>query len=128
MARNGNSGAPELMVLMRSTASSDEVDHIVGLIQESGAGAHVDQSGEATVIGVIGQRAQIAALPFEGLPGVERVVPLRKGFKWVSREFLDRDTVIDICGRKVGGGQLRADGRAVRRRELRADAAGRART
>ena len=103
MARNGNSGAPELMVLMRSTASSDEVDHIVGLIQESGAGAHVDQSGEATVIGVIGQRAQIAALPFEGLPGVERVVPLRKGFKWVSREYLDRDTVIDICGRKVGG-------------------------
>ena len=125
MARNGNSGAPELMVLMRSTASSDEVDHIVGLIQESGAGAHVDQSGEATVIGVIGQRAQIAALPFEGLPGVDRVVPLRKGFKWVSREYLDRDTVhrhLRTQGRRP---PLRDDGRPVRRRELRADAAGR---
>ena len=81
MARNGNSGAPELMVLMRSTASPDDVDHIVGLIQESGAGAHVDPSGEATVIGVIGQRAQIAALPFEGLPGVDRVRAAAQGLQ-----------------------------------------------
>jgi len=92
------------MVLMRASASSDDVDQIVGLIEEAGAGAHVDRGREATVIGAIGERARIAALPLEGLPGVDRVVPLRKPYKWVSREFFNRDTVIDVAGRRVGGG------------------------
>ncbi len=104
MARNGNpTSAPELMVLMRAGASTDDVAQIVGLIEEAGAGAHVDRNREATVIGAIGERARIAALPLEGLPGVDRVVPLRKPYKWVSREFFNRDTVIDIAGRAVGG-------------------------
>ena len=43
-------------------------------------------------------------LPLEGLPGVDQVLPLRKPYKWVSREFLQRDSVIDVLGRKIGGG------------------------
>jgi 3-deoxy-7-phosphoheptulonate synthase len=103
--RNGvQTGSPEMMVVMRASASPEEVAHIVGLIEEAGGGAHVTEDGDATVIGAIGERAQIAVLPLEGLPGVEAVLPLRKPYKWVSREFSKTDTVVDVLGHKIGGG------------------------
>ena len=103
--RNGaQTGSPEMMVVMRASASAEEVAHIVGLIEEAGGGAHVTEDGDATVIGAIGERAQIAVLPLEGLPGVDQVLPLRKPYKWVSREFSKTDTVIDVLGHKIGDG------------------------
>src|SRR4051812_48328243 len=103
--RNGlsSSASPEMMIVMRATASPDDVRHIVGLIEEAGGAAHVTEDRETTVIGAIGDRAQIAVLPLEGLPGVDQVVPLRKAYKWVSREFFARDTVTEVGGRKAGG-------------------------
>jgi len=97
-------GAPELIVVMRADASPDEVRHVLDLIAEAGAGVHVDEGGDVTVISAIGDRAQVATLPLEGLSGVDRVVPLRKEYKRVSREFRSRDTVVDVAGRPVGGG------------------------
>jgi 3-deoxy-7-phosphoheptulonate synthase len=91
---------------MRSTASPEEVRHVLDLIEEAGAGVHVDDGGDVTVISAIGDRAQVATLPLEGLSGVDRVVPLRKEYKRVSREFRSRDTIVDVAGRKIGGGHF----------------------
>ncbi len=104
MRNSAQTGSPEMMVVMRASASAEEVAHIVGLIEEVGGGAHVTEDGDATVIGAIGERAQIAELPLEGLPGVDQVLSLRKPYKWVSREFSRVDTVVDVLGHKVGGG------------------------
>ena len=106
MSTNVPTGAPELIVVMRSTASPDEVRHVLDLITEAGAGVHVDEGGDVTVISAIGDRAQVATLPLEGLSGVDRVVPLRKEYKRVSREFRSRDTIVDVDGRKIGGGHF----------------------
>jgi 3-deoxy-7-phosphoheptulonate synthase len=104
MRNSALTGSPEMMVVMRASASAEDVAHIVGLIEESGGGAHVTEDGDATVIGAIGERAQIAVLPLEGLPGVDQVLSLRKPYKWVSREFSRTDTVVDVLGHRIGGG------------------------
>jgi 3-deoxy-7-phosphoheptulonate synthase len=95
-----------LIVVMRASATAEEVQHVVTLIEDAGAGVHVDEGGEGTVIGAIGDRAIVAGLPLEAVNGVERVVPLRKEYKRVSREFRSRDTVVTIGDCKVGGGHF----------------------
>jgi len=99
-------GAPELIVVMRASATAEEVQHVIALIEGAGAGVHVDAGGEGTVIGAIGDRAIVAGLPLEAVNGVERVVPLRKEYKRVSREFRSRDTVVTVGPCKVGGGHF----------------------
>ncbi|MGI9185935.1 MAG: 3-deoxy-7-phosphoheptulonate synthase [Gaiellales bacterium] len=99
-------GAPELIVVMRSSATAEEVQHVISLIEGAGAGVHVDAGGEGTVIGAIGDRAIVAGLPLEAVNGVERVVPLRKEYKRVSREFRSRDTIVTVGPCKVGGGHF----------------------
>src|SRR5213592_3282899 len=78
-------GSPELLIVMGAHATAEEIDHVVERLAEAGADAHVTPGREATVIGAIGERDALAALPLEGFPGVEQVLPILKPYKLVSR-------------------------------------------
>jgi 3-deoxy-7-phosphoheptulonate synthase len=95
-----------MIIVMKSDATPDDVDQIVSRLESIGSEAHISVGQTRTVIGVIGDRDRVQQLPWEALPGVERAVPVLKPFKFVSRDFRDEDTVIDVRGVKVGGGSL----------------------
>jgi 3-deoxy-7-phosphoheptulonate synthase len=97
-------GSPELLIVMSAHATPEEVDHVVERLAEAGCAAHVTPGREATVIGAIGERELLAALPFEGYAGVEQVLPILKPYKLVSRELSPDPTVIEARGRRIGGG------------------------
>ncbi len=95
-----------MMVIMREGATQEQVAHVVARVQEVGASAHVSEGERVTVIGVIGDREDLTSLPIEVMEGVDRVVAILKPYKLVSREFQQRDTVIDVRGAKIGGGHF----------------------
>jgi 3-deoxy-7-phosphoheptulonate synthase len=94
--------SPELLIVMGPEATPAEVDHVVARLDEAGAIARVSRGREATVIGAIGDRELLAALPLEGYPGVDQVLPILKPYKLVARELTPDPTVIDVDGRRVG--------------------------
>src|SRR5919198_364939 len=96
--------SPELLIIMSGTATPAEVEHVVARLEEAGASAHVTPGKQATVIGAIGERELIAALPLEGYPGVDHVLPILKPYKLVSREISPDPTVIEVRGRRIGDG------------------------
>src|SRR5213592_2457265 len=97
-------GSPELLIVMGAGATPDQTEHVLGRLQEAGVDARVTRGREATVIGVIGERELLAALPLEGFPGVEQVLPILKPYKLVSRELRRDPTVIEARGRRIGDG------------------------
>jgi 3-deoxy-7-phosphoheptulonate synthase len=97
-------GSPELLVVMGASATSDQTEHVLARLAEQGIDARVQRGREATVIGLIGDREQLALLPLEGFPGVESVVPILKPYKLVARESAPDPTVIDVDGRRLGDG------------------------
>src|ERR671925_1375666 len=97
-------GSPELLIVMSVHATPEEVEHVVERLADAGADAHVTPGREATVIGAIGEREALAALPLEGFAGVEQVLPILKPYKLVARELAPDPTVIDVRGRRVGDG------------------------
>jgi 3-deoxy-7-phosphoheptulonate synthase len=94
--------SPELLIVMGPEATPAEVEHVVTRLDEAGAIARVSRGREATVIGAIGDRELLAALPLEGYPGVDQVLPILKPYKLVARELTPDPTVIDVDGRRVG--------------------------
>src|SRR5205823_11406003 len=96
LRRMATVGSPELMIVMGAHATSEQVDEVVARLEEAGAQAHVTPGKQATVIGVIGEREHLAALPLEGYPGVEQVLPILKPYKLVSRELSPDPTVIEV--------------------------------
>ncbi|NPV59854.1 MAG: 3-deoxy-7-phosphoheptulonate synthase [Actinobacteria bacterium] len=93
-----------MVIVMREGASEAEIAEIVELLHKVGAEAHVSKGEFRTVIGVIGDRERVMQMPFEAYPAVERVVPIMKPYKLVSREFQDEPTVIRVGEAEIGGG------------------------
>ena len=96
-----------MMIVMRETATEDEVGAVIAKIEGTGARSHRISGARLTVIGAIGdveQDVSIASLGLEGQPGVDRVVPILKPYKLASAQITHGErTVLDINGRKVGG-------------------------
>ena len=92
------------MIVMKSTATDQEVQAVIDRVESVGARTHLSRGQEVTVIGAIGDREHVARLELEGAAGVDRVVPILKPYKLASAQFKHgRRTVLDIAGRKVGG-------------------------
>jgi 3-deoxy-7-phosphoheptulonate synthase len=96
----------EMMIVMDETASQEDVERILELLDEAGAKGHVSTSDVVTVIGVMGERDVVAGLPLEAYPGVDKVLPILKPYKLVSREFRRTDTVVTVGGTSLGGGHV----------------------
>jgi 3-deoxy-7-phosphoheptulonate synthase len=91
-----------MMIVMKSTATEDEIQSVIARIESCGAKAHPSRGEEVTVIGAVGDREHVARLGLEGSPGVESVVPILKPYKLASSQMRE-PTVIDIAGRLIGG-------------------------
>src|SRR3712207_7526231 len=96
-----------MMIVMKSTASEEEIAAVIARIESCGARAHPSRGEEVTVIGAIGDREHVARLGLEGAPGVEQVVPILKPYKLSSRQLKGEErTVLEIGGRRIGGGHF----------------------
>src|SRR3954447_118190 len=93
-----------MMIVMKPTATEDEVQAVIERIESVGAHAHPSRGEEVTVIGAIGDREHVARLGLEGYPGVDKLVPILKPYKLASRQLKgDTRTVLEIGGAKIGG-------------------------
>jgi 3-deoxy-7-phosphoheptulonate synthase len=93
-----------MMIVMKATATEEEIQHVLDRIESCGARAHPSRGEEVTVIGAIGDREHVARLGLEGSPGVEQVVPILKPYKLASSQLRGSErTVVEIDGRRIGG-------------------------
>ena len=96
-----------MMIVMKEEATQEQIDSVVVRVESVGAHAHISEGEVLTVIGAIGDRERIANLDLEGTDGVDRVVPITKPYKLASSQFRHGvPTVIEIDGRKIGGGHF----------------------
>lgn len=91
-----------MMIVMKQGATEEEIGHVVDRLHGVGLEAHISQGVFQTVIGIIGERDSIDSLPIEAFAGVERVIPILKPYKLVSREFRSEDTVVKVDGVSFG--------------------------
>ena len=96
-----------MMIVMKETATDEEIGAVIEKIEGAGALAHPIKGARLTVIGAIGdveQDVNVEGLGLEGQPGVDRVMPILKPYKLASAQIRHGErTVIDIEGRKIGG-------------------------
>jgi 3-deoxy-7-phosphoheptulonate synthase len=93
----------QFVVVMRGEATDDHVEDVLVRLAAVGASGRVAPGRDATVIGAIGESDLLGALSLEAHEGVERVLPVSKPYKLVSRATTPEPTVIQVRGRRVGG-------------------------
>lgn len=95
-----------MIIVLRPDATKKQIDHLIEKVKKLGLKPMVSKGVERTIIGVIGEEDVLRVQPLEAFPGVEKVMPILKPYKLVSREFKSENSVIDVEGVKIGGKKI----------------------
>src|SRR5205085_4739885 len=95
-------GVAAVIIVMSHQATPAEIKAVVERVEEIGLKTELSRGEERTVIGVIGGNAYAYRDAFSHLGGIQEIVPITKPFKLASREFRNKDTIVDLGGVKIG--------------------------
>jgi 3-deoxy-7-phosphoheptulonate synthase len=95
-----------MIVILRPGHTQEEFEKITKKIEDLGLIPHISKGKERTVIGVVGEDAIAHREQLELLPGVEKIIPILKPYKLVSREFKDTNTIVEVDGVKIGSNEI----------------------
>ena len=95
-----------MIIVLKKGSTEKEIQHVAKRIEEMGLKPHISKGVEMTVIGAIGDESLLKADQLKAIPAVEKVMPIMKPYKLVSREFKKENTIININGVKIGGKKI----------------------
>jgi len=95
-----------MIIIMKPDATDEQINHVTEKLKKLGFGVHLSKGTERTVIGAIGDKTTLQLETIQMLPGVSEIVPIRKPYKLVSREFKVEDTVVEVSEKLNIGDQM----------------------
>ena len=95
-----------MIVILKQNASKEKVEELKQLLLQRGLKLHLSDGEETSLIGLIGDTTQIHEDELKALEVVEDVRRVSEPYKKANRKMHPGDTVIDVCGRKIGGGHF----------------------
>ncbi len=99
-----------MIIILRETATDEQVDHVVERVKDLGLEPHLSRGTYRTVIGVIGDEEVIRNAPLMAIPGVAEVIAVQPAFKLASRTAHPEPSIIEVGSgdhiTKFGGGHL----------------------
>ena len=95
-----------MIAVLKPNATQQQIDSITAWLRSQGLDVHISTGTQHTVLGVIGDTRNVDTELLESLEVVERVTRITEPFKSANRKFHPDDTVVDIGGIKIGGGNF----------------------
>ena len=92
-----------MIVILKPNTPKEQIDEVVQEVQKLGYSPHPIYGELQTVIAAIGdERTHHTLESLSVFPQVERVLPVQKRYKLVSRESRSGETVVDVDGIMIG--------------------------
>lgn len=91
---------------MRMGTPTEEIEKMADRLKKMGFIPHRSQGENYFVFGLVGDTTKIDLGQLESNKNVERVLKVQHPFKLANKLFHPEDTVIDVDGIKIGGGNI----------------------
>ncbi len=95
-----------MVVVIKKNAEKEKRENLIEWLKSQNIDIHISEGEFQTVLGLIGDTSGIDTDLIESLSIVETVKRISEPFKNANRKFHPDDTVIDINGVKIGGGNF----------------------
>ena len=92
-----------MVIIMNPEASAENIKGVIEAIESVGLEAKVMEGAQQKIVGVIGNKARLASVPVDALPGVETSVSISKSYKLASREFHPQSSTVRVGEIEIGG-------------------------
>jgi 3-deoxy-7-phosphoheptulonate synthase len=96
-----------MIIVLKTNVTEPQIQEVVEAVKGFNYEPKLIRGVERTVVACVGdERSHHTLESLTVLPQVESVMPVQKKYKLVSREYQKHDTIIDIDGLKIGGGNF----------------------
>lgn len=95
-----------MIVILKENPEQKQLDNLIAWLKSMDLNIHVSEGTHHTVLGLIGDTTVVDIDLISALDIVEDVKRIAEPFKNANRKFHPDDMVIDIGGRKIGGGNF----------------------
>lgn len=95
-----------MIIVLKPRTTHEDVSRVENMIKRRGLDTHVVEGQEMTIIGCIGDTSKIDSKLFEVNHSVDKVMHVQEPYKLANRAFHPEDSIVDVSGVKIGGGNL----------------------
>lgn len=95
-----------MVVILKDHAEQKKVKNLTDWLENQGLSVHTVKGQYQTILGLIGDTSKVDIDLIQGLDIVENVKRISEPYKNANRKFHPDDTVIDVNGYKIGGGNF----------------------
>ena len=95
-----------MITVLKAETTKKQRDKLIEWFESQGLKVHISEGEFQTVLGLVGDTTKIDEELVESLEMVESVKRISEPFKSANRKFHPEDSVIDISGVKIGGGNF----------------------
>ena len=92
-----------MIIVVKNDCEKSQYNNLVSWIKELGLDVHESRGHQSTVLGLVGDTSKVDLDLISTLDIVEKVQKVSEPYKNANRKFHPEDTVIDVCGNKIGG-------------------------
>ena len=95
-----------MIIVIKNNSDENKVNSLISWVENQGVGVHVSKGDINTILGLVGDTSKIDGDLIEGLDIVDSVKKVSDPFKKANSKFHPDDSVIDVNGIKIGGGNF----------------------
>ncbi len=95
-----------MIVILKHGVDGEKRDQLIQWLKHLGLGVHVSEGEYQTILGLIGDTARVDMDLIASLGIVDSVKRVTDPFKCCNRKFHPADTVVEVGGVKIGGGNF----------------------
>ena len=95
-----------MIAVLKSGVSQEQINNLIEWFKEQGLKVHLSEGDYKTILGLIGDTTKIDIDLLKGLDIIESVTRISEPFKKANRKFHPEDTIVDVSGVKIGGGNF----------------------
>ena len=92
-----------MIIVLKKDAEEAKVEKLKENLVNRGLKLHLSQGEDTTIIGLVGDTTEIEPEQLQAFDVVETVKRIKEPYKKANRSMHPQDSVIDICGKKLGG-------------------------
>lgn len=95
-----------MVVILKHNVEESEIARMKGILEGYGCKVTVMNGSDYVVLGLLGDTSDVNMEQVQAYECVDRVMRVQEPYKKANRAFHPEDSVIDVCGIKIGGNKV----------------------
>ena len=95
-----------MIIILKDNPEEKQLENLISWLKSMDLDIHFSKGENTTILGLIGDTSAVDIDLINALDIVETVKRVQEPYKTVNRKFHPKDTVVDVAGAKIGGGNF----------------------